>query len=53
MLDGQGGLFPEMTVGLKRDSLLDDEVRNHVSFTKDHVLQPGRSVRLHGTVRLK
>jgi iron complex outermembrane receptor protein len=51
-LDGQAGLLPEMTIGLKGENLLDDDVRNHVSFTKDDVLQPGRTIRLYGTVKL-
>ena len=42
----------EVTVGLRGDNLLDEEVRNHVSFQKDFVLQPGRSVRLYSSFRL-
>ena len=34
-----------MTIGLKGENLLDDDVRNHVSFKKDEVLQPGRTIR--------
>ena len=51
-LDGQAGLVPEMTIGLKGENLLDDDVRNHVSFKKDEVLQPGRTIRLYGIVKL-
>jgi iron complex outermembrane recepter protein len=51
-LDGQAGLVPEMTIGLKGDNLLDDDVRNHVSFKKDEVLEPGRTIRLYGIVKL-
>jgi iron complex outermembrane receptor protein len=51
-LGGGGGFGPEMTVGLKAENLLDDDVRNHVSFKKDEVLQPGRTIRLFGIVRL-
>ncbi len=43
---------PEVTVGLKGDNLLNDDVRNAVSFKKDEVLEPGASVRLFGTIRL-
>ena len=46
-LDGQAGLAPEMTIGLKGENLLDDDVRNHVSFKKDEVLsrpQPSGSM---------
>jgi iron complex outermembrane receptor protein len=51
-LEGQGGLVPEMTIGLKGENLTDDDVRNHVSFKKDEVLQPGRTIRLYGIVKL-
>lgn len=43
---------PQLTVGLKGENLADQEVRNHVSFKKDEVLEPGASVRLFGTVKL-
>ena len=51
-LDAAGGGVPEMTIGLKGLNLLDDEVRNHVSFRKDEVLQPGRTIRLYGIIKL-
>jgi iron complex outermembrane receptor protein len=51
-LDGQAGLLPEMTIGLKGENLLDDDVRNHVSFKAHEVLEPGRTVRLYGIVKL-
>ena len=51
-LDGRAGLVPEMTIGLKGENLLDDDVRNHVSFKKDEVLEPGRTIRLYGIVKL-
>jgi iron complex outermembrane receptor protein len=51
-LDGQAGPAPEMTIGLRGENLLDDDVRNHVSFKKDEVLEPGRTIRLYGTVKL-
>ncbi len=51
-LDSPGGAAPEMTIGLKGENLLDDDVRNHVSFKKDEVLEPGRTIRLYGTVKL-
>jgi iron complex outermembrane receptor protein len=50
-LDSSGGIVPEMTIGLRGENLLDEDIRNHVSFKKDEVLQPGRTVRLYGTVR--
>jgi iron complex outermembrane recepter protein len=46
-----GPIKPEMTIGLKGENLLNDDVRNHVSFKKDEVLQPGRGVRLYGVMR--
>ena len=51
-LNSQGSVIPEMTIGLKGENLLDDDVRNHVSFLKDEVLQPGRTIRLYGIVKL-
>ncbi|MEQ1696559.1 MAG: TonB-dependent receptor [Hyphomicrobiaceae bacterium] len=45
-------LGPEMTIGLKGENLLNDDVRNSVSFKKDDVLQPGISVRLFGSIKL-
>ena len=43
---------PQFTVGLKGDNLLNEDVRNHVSFKKDEVLLPGASVRLFGSIKL-
>ena len=47
-----GAIVPEMTIGLKAENLLDDDVRNHVSVKKDEVLQPGRTIRLFGSIKL-
>ena len=47
-----GSTAPEFTVGLKGDNLLNEDVRNHVSFKKDQVLLPGASVRLFGSIKL-
>jgi iron complex outermembrane receptor protein len=41
----------EMTVGLIGTNLLDDDVRNSVSFKKDEVLLQGRGVRAFATLR--
>ncbi|MGE3897166.1 MAG: TonB-dependent receptor [Variibacter sp.] len=41
----------EMTLGVVGTNLLDEEVRNAVSFKKDEVLLPGRSVRFFTTVK--
>jgi iron complex outermembrane recepter protein len=46
-----GRISPRMTIGLRGENLLDEEVRNHVSFKKDEVLQSGRTIRLYGVVR--
>lgn len=43
---------PELTIGVRGDNLLNDDVRNHVSFKKDEVLLPGASVRLFGKIKL-
>jgi iron complex outermembrane recepter protein len=51
-LERSGALVPELTVGLRGENLLDDDVRNHVSPSKDEVLQPGRTIRLFGSVKL-
>jgi iron complex outermembrane receptor protein len=51
-LQPPAGIAEEMTIGLKGENLLDDDVRNSVSFRKDEVLQPGRTVRLYGIVKL-
>ena len=49
--DGSG-VIPEVTVGIKGENLLDDDVRNSVSFKKDEVLLQGQNVRLYGIVKL-
>ena len=41
----------EVTLGLVGDNLLNDDVRNAVSFKKDEVLLPGRTVRAFASVR--
>ena len=41
----------EITLGLVGDNLLDDDIRNAVSFKKDEVLLPGRTVRAFASVR--
>ena len=46
------GVTTETIIGLRGDNLLNEDVRNHVSFQKDFVLQPGRTVRLYGIVKL-
>lgn len=41
----------ELAFGITADNLLNDDVRNHVSFRKDEVLLPGRNVRLFASLR--
>jgi len=40
----------EMTIGLVGNNLLNERIRNHVSFKKDEVLMPGASVRFFANV---
>ena len=41
----------EFTVGIVGNNLLNETIRNHVSYTKNEVLMPGASVR--GFVNVK
>jgi iron complex outermembrane receptor protein len=41
----------EVTVGLVGNNLLNQDIRNAVSFTKDQVLMPGAGVRLYASVK--
>lgn len=41
----------EITIGLAGDNLLNEAIRNHISFKKAEVLQPGLGVRLFTNVR--
>jgi iron complex outermembrane recepter protein len=43
---------PDFTVGVRGDNLLNEDIRNAVSYKKDQVLEAGRSVRLFGSVKL-
>jgi iron complex outermembrane receptor protein len=45
------GMLEQMTVGIRGQNLLNDDIRNSVSYTKDEVLMPGRSVRAFVNVR--
>ncbi len=40
-----------LTVGIAGNNLLNDDIRNSVSFKKDEVLMPGRSVRFFATLK--
>ena len=41
----------EMLVGVVGTNLLNDDIRNSVSYTKDEVLLPGRGVRIFANVK--
>uniref|UniRef100_UPI00286B534B TonB-dependent receptor n=1 Tax=Sphingomonas sp. TaxID=28214 RepID=UPI00286B534B len=41
----------KVTVGLVGNNLLNDDIRNHVSYTKDQVLMPGAGARLFASVK--
>jgi iron complex outermembrane recepter protein len=41
----------DVFVGVVGNNLLNDDMRNSVSFTKDEVLLPGRSVRVFANVK--
>jgi iron complex outermembrane recepter protein len=41
----------EMTIGVSGNNLLNEDIRNHVSYTKDEVLMPGRSVRVFANAK--
>ena len=51
-LDHPGSVVPEMTIGLRGENLLNDDIRYSTSFKKDEVLQPGTNVRLFGILKL-
>ena len=47
-----GWLGPrEFTFGLLGNNLLNEDIRNHVAFNKDQVLQPGLGVRMFANVK--
>jgi iron complex outermembrane recepter protein len=41
----------EVVVGVTGTNLLNDDIRNSVSYTKDEVLLPGRGVRFFANVK--
>ena len=40
-----------LTLGIAGNNLLNDDIRNHVSFKKDEVLMPGRGVHFFATLK--
>jgi len=49
--NARAGSPREYTVGLVGNNLLNQDIRNHVSYTKDEVLMPGASVRAFANVK--
>ena len=49
--DALPGYPREFTVGVVGNNLLNEDIRNHVSYTKDEVLMPGASVRAFANVK--
>jgi len=49
--NAQAGMPREMTLGVVGNNLLNDDMRNHVSYTKNEVLMPGASVRAFANVK--
>lgn len=49
--DKVDGGMREITFGVIGDNLLDERIRNHISFKKAEVLQPGLGVRLFTSMR--
>jgi len=45
------GRIAELTIGVTGENLLNDDVRNHVSFKKEEVLLPGQNVKLRGKIK--
>ena len=44
-------MFPDKLLGIIGNNLLNDDIRNSVSFRKDEVLLPGRNVKFFANVR--
>ena len=51
MANAAPGSPREYTVGVVGNNLLNEDIRSHVSYTKDEVLMPGASVRLFANVK--
>src|SRR5262249_35957910 len=45
------GDLQEIAVGISGSNLLNDDIRNHVSYNKDEVLMPGRTIRVFANVK--
>jgi iron complex outermembrane receptor protein len=51
MINARPGSPREFTVGVAGNNLLNEDIRNHVSYTKDEVPMPGLSVRAFANVK--
>ena len=51
LTNAPAGAPREFTVGVVGNNLLNEDIRNHVSYTKDEVLMPGASVRAFANVK--
>ncbi|HKS64437.1 MAG TPA: TonB-dependent receptor [Xanthobacteraceae bacterium] len=49
--NAQAGMPREVTLGLVGNNLLNEDIRNHVSYTKNEVLMPGAGVRAFANVK--
>jgi len=49
--NAQAGTPREVTLGIVGNNLLNEDIRNHVSYTKNDVLMPGASVRAFANVK--
>ena len=49
--NAQAGMPREVTLGIVGNNLLNEDIRNHVSYTKNEVLMPGASVRAFANVK--
>ena len=49
--NAQAGMPREVTLGVVGNNLLNENIRNHVSYTKNEVLMPGASVRAFANVK--
>jgi len=49
--NAQAGTPREVTLGIVGNNLLNEDIRNHVSYTKNEVLMPGASVRAFANVK--
>jgi len=51
-LDEASAYKPSLTIGIKGNNLLDEEILNHASFKRrEEVLLPGASVRVFGSLK--